>query len=324
MKVALGTSPNCLSKQYQASAGDKFGWQNGLTSRCVPVTWLFNTYSYQFPDSTYKDGWRDSMCYKSSCSSEGVLQLDILGNKVNCPTGQMVDLSKVLPNQFQKGMVGPCPNNAAICNTLSCNESCTVGGTCVKGKCHCNLQYTGPECAKKLTPSGNYTTYVPVAEDGTSPFSGYDSGYLMMSARLASGQNQLYAALDKYKAAVAQLAGVTTTRVAVLSFLADTPATSLVGRRLAAATPLPAATASSSSKGRVLQQADAAVSSSTWSWELLPYGPEEALMGSAGFIQSADDGSSRGLLAAAASAAGRLLLLGSCCCCVGVGVVVGS
>lgn len=54
-------------------------------------------------------------------------------------------LLQVLPNQFQKGMVGPCPDNAAICNTLSCNESCTVGGTCVQGKCHCNLQYTGEE-----------------------------------------------------------------------------------------------------------------------------------------------------------------------------------
>jgi hypothetical protein len=232
-QVALGTSPNCLSRQYQAAAGDKFGWQNGLTSRCVPVTWLFNTYAYQFPDSTYKDGWRDSMCYKSTCSAEGTLQLDILGTKVNCPSGQMVDLSKVrdhcfcycsacsqqtvgcwrrrqsaesegflsaavhlsrwsteklvllcpqvMPNSFQKGMVGPCPDNARICNTLSCNESCTVGGTCVEGRCFCNLQYTGPECAKKLTPSGNYTTYIPVADDGSSAFSGYDSGYLMVS-----------------------------------------------------------------------------------------------------------------------------------------------
>lgn len=88
---------------------------------------------------------------------------------------------QVLPNQFQKGMVGPCPDNAAVCNTLSCNESCTVGGTCVQGRCYCNLQYTGPECAKKLTPSGNYTTYVPVADDGASAFGAYDSGYLMVS-----------------------------------------------------------------------------------------------------------------------------------------------
>lgn len=138
--------------------------------------------------------------------------------------------------------------------------------------------------------------------------------YLQMSARLSSGQNQLYAALDKYKAAVAQLAGVTTTRVAVLSFLADTPATSLVGRRLAAATPLPAASSSSSgssSASRTLQQTNAAAGSSAWSWELLPYSPEEVLLGNAGFMAAADVGSSqqsRGLLSAAASAAGRLLL----------------
>lgn len=88
---------------------------------------------------------------------------------------------QVLPGQFQRGMVGPCPDNAVVCNSLSCNESCTVGGTCASGKCYCNLQYTGPECAKKLTPSGNYTTYVPVVDDGSGRFSNYDSGYLMVS-----------------------------------------------------------------------------------------------------------------------------------------------
>jgi hypothetical protein len=157
-QVALGTSPNCLYKQYAASAGDQFGWQNGLTSRCVPVTWLFrcvwwwprvalsgvrlmrleaarecwqalrsshrppadplhaaappachtpnppailhtttntSTHMYQFPDTSMKDGWRDSMCYKAGCDGAGALQLDILGQKVACPSGQMVDLAKV-------------------------------------------------------------------------------------------------------------------------------------------------------------------------------------------------------------------------------------
>lgn len=138
-----------------------------------------------------------------------------------------------------------------------------------------------------------------------------------MSSRLASSQNALYAALDKYKAAVAQLAGVTTTRVAVLSFLSDTPATSLVGRRLAAATPLPpsldaATTTSRSSSSRSLQQAAAgAVVGTAWSWELLPFAPEEFSSGSpigGGDVVSSSDSSSRGLLSAAASAAGRLLL----------------
>lgn len=95
LQVALGTKPNCLTKQFESAAGDKFGWQNGIDSRCTPVTWLFNTFAYQFPDSTYKDGWKDSMCYDSSCSASGVLQLNILGTKVDCPSGQAVDLAKV-------------------------------------------------------------------------------------------------------------------------------------------------------------------------------------------------------------------------------------
>jgi hypothetical protein len=127
-----------------------------------------------------------------------------------------------------------------------------------------------------------------------------------MSARLANGQNQLYAALDKYKAAVAQLAGVTTSRVAVLSFLADTPPASIVGRRLAAVTPLPA-----TSSSRSLQQASSS-SSDGWSWELLPFDPEEDLFGSSSSADAAGGSSSRGLLSAALSAAsaaaGRLLL----------------
>lgn len=130
---------------------------------------------------------------------------------------------------------------------------------------------------------------------------------LQMSARLANGQNQLYAALDKYKAAVAQLAGVTTSRVAVLSFLADTPPASIIGRRLAAAEPF-----GNSSSSRSLQANSAAAGSSAWSWELLPYDPIEDLVSSAAAV----DGSSRGLLSAAfaagvsaaTSAAGRLLL----------------
>ncbi|WIA15148.1 hypothetical protein OEZ85_001835 [Tetradesmus obliquus] len=249
MKVALGTAPNCLSRQYASSAGDKFGWQNSPSSRCIPVTWLFNTFTYQFPDSQYKDGWKDSMCYKSSCNAQNQLQLSILGNNVTCPSGQTVDLAKALPGQFQKGSVGPCPDNAAMCDSLSCGESCTVGGTCVSGRCYCNLEYTGPGCAKRLTPDGNYTNYEPVVDDGQPAGSTFDNGYLMVSVRLENSQEVLYRSLDKYKAAVAQLAGVTTSRVAVLSFLSDAPATSLIGkrRRLAAA-------GSSSSEGSDAQQ----------------------------------------------------------------------
>jgi hypothetical protein len=189
--MAVGDPPryNCLSNKYAAAAGDKFGWQNGLDSRCIPVTWLFNTFTYQFPDSANKAGWKDSMCYKSSCTAAGELQLDILGSKVSCPSGQLVDLGKALPQQFQSGTIGPCPDNAAVCKTLSCNDSCAVGGTCVSGKCYCNLMYMGPDCAKKLTPDGNYTNYVPVVDDGKAGGASqtYDAGYLMVGGGSGGG-----------------------------------------------------------------------------------------------------------------------------------------
>lgn len=46
-QMALYASPNCLNPQHATSAGDKFGWASGLSSRCYPVTWLFNNYEYQ-------------------------------------------------------------------------------------------------------------------------------------------------------------------------------------------------------------------------------------------------------------------------------------
>jgi len=66
--MALYAAPNCLQPQYATAAADKFGWQNGLESRCYPVTWLFNSYEYQFPDSSFKEGWKDAVCYPSRCS----------------------------------------------------------------------------------------------------------------------------------------------------------------------------------------------------------------------------------------------------------------
>lgn len=90
-----------------------------------------------------------------------------------------------MPNQFQKGVIGPCPDNKVYCNSFSCGDSCVVGGTCVQGKCYCNLEYTGEGCAKKLTPDGNYTNYVPVVDGGSTTAAGgsvYDDGFIMVSS----------------------------------------------------------------------------------------------------------------------------------------------
>lgn len=108
------------------------------------------------------------MCYQTQCGPGNTLQLNILGQTIDCPTGQTVDLATAMPNQFKQGSIGPCPDNAAMCGYLSCNESCTVGGLCRDGKCYCNLQYTGTQCAQKLLPDGNYTQYTATGMDNST------------------------------------------------------------------------------------------------------------------------------------------------------------
>jgi hypothetical protein len=154
IQVALGTKPNCLSPEFSNRGSSVFGWQNGASSRCMPVTWPFATTQAQFPDSASLNGAsiQDSRCYDTSCTPSGQLQLSILGNKVDCPSGQTVDLATALPGVFTQGSIGPCPDNAAACGSLACGESCTGDGVCVAGKCYCSLMYTGPGCRTRIVP----------------------------------------------------------------------------------------------------------------------------------------------------------------------------
>ncbi|WIA20451.1 hypothetical protein OEZ85_004860 [Tetradesmus obliquus] len=166
MKVALGTVPNCLSPQFTNRGGTIFGWQNGPGSRCMPVTWPFATVEAQFPDAASLNGAtiQDSRCYSTSCTPKGQLQLSILGQTVDCPSGQTIDLAKALPGVFTQGSIGPCPGNAAACGSLACGESCTGDGACVAGKCYCSLHYTGPGCKSRLVPGkirSSSSAYVP-------------------------------------------------------------------------------------------------------------------------------------------------------------------
>jgi hypothetical protein len=96
----------------------------------------------------------DSRCYETSCTPTGQLQLSIWGNKVDCPSGQTVDLAKALPGVFEQGLIGPCPDNAAACGSLACGEGCSGDGVCVAGKCYCGLMYTGPGCRTRVTAGG--------------------------------------------------------------------------------------------------------------------------------------------------------------------------
>ncbi|KAF6252125.1 hypothetical protein COO60DRAFT_1704421 [Scenedesmus sp. NREL 46B-D3] len=169
LKVALGTAPNCLSERFASRAGEIFGWQNGASSRCLPVTLPFETERYRLPSSAAAGAATisDSRCYEMSCTPAGQLQLSILGNKIDCPAGQTVDLATALPGVFDQGSVGPCPDNAATCGSLACGESCMGNGVCVAGECYCGMMYTGPGCRTRVEPGvalpvGNGSSaYVP-------------------------------------------------------------------------------------------------------------------------------------------------------------------
>lgn len=184
-QIALATAPNCLYSRYQSPAAEHFGWRHSPSSRCFPVTWLMATQTYQFPSSNSKEGWRDAMCYPSSCTPQGKLQLDIMGKKVDCPSGSTLNLASLLPGTFTRGSIGPCPDNAAMCASLACGDACAVGGLCVAGRCYCDLAFTGPDCGKKLTPDGSYSAYTPVApggEGGAGGAGGLEAGFLMVRA----------------------------------------------------------------------------------------------------------------------------------------------
>jgi hypothetical protein len=261
MRVALASSPNCLDPRYETSGGNIFGWHAAPGSRCMPVTWLFKTTSgangveYQFPDSSYKQGWRDAVCYKASCADGGgagsgnskKLQIDVLGTKLDCPAGETIDLARAMPSKFQQGSIGPCPDAASLCGGLACGEACTSGGQCHEGQCFCDLEFTGKDCGKRLTPSGGWEDYVPLpgggdGEDGggsgggaggSSPFfaPGGASSYVIVSADLRNSQEDLLRSLDRYKSAVAGLAGVGVSRVSVISYTIDRPAASILGKK---------------------------------------------------------------------------------------------
>lgn len=97
----------------------------------------------------------------------------------------MIDLAKVMPDRFRQGLIGPCPDNAATCASLSCPASCAVGGLCRSGTCYCDLMFTGADCSNKLTPSGNYTKYVPPPPGATVDDSSAQTvtGYLRLQVR---------------------------------------------------------------------------------------------------------------------------------------------
>lgn len=140
----------CVCVSVAAADAATFGWYHSPTSRAFPVVYKFSVAqgdgsSIYFP-STGNDGDKDAVCYPTTCQA-GQVYLNLNGKQIRCPTGQFVSLPAQLPGTFTSGVIGPCPDEALVCKTLTC-PSCNVqGGTCYDGQCVCKLGWTGADCS---------------------------------------------------------------------------------------------------------------------------------------------------------------------------------
>jgi len=132
-----------------------FGSEYGAFSRCMEVQTGLE-YRIAGSDNLFRsqmgpgDGSTTSpppQCYKMACTSEGVLQITIRNVTLDCATGQLLDLGELHPD-YTGGVLGPCPNNAEVCATLSCPSDCNANGRCVDGRCYCDIPWVGEDCGQ--------------------------------------------------------------------------------------------------------------------------------------------------------------------------------
>mmetsp|Transcript_4218 Transcript_4218/g.11893 ORF Transcript_4218/g.11893 Transcript_4218/m.11893 type:complete len:329 (-) Transcript_4218:255-1241(-) len=127
---------------YDPANSGANGWKGhffGAHSRCMEPVDTVST-----PDGLSNS---DPLCVKMSCTAAGRLRLEVEGVKLDCPSGQNVDVSGV---PGWSGTLGPCPDNDLVCSGLSCPSDCNGNGDCVEGQCRCFPGYTGEECEAEV------------------------------------------------------------------------------------------------------------------------------------------------------------------------------
>ncbi len=166
----------CLRKEAELltlSAGDPtaapvFGWASGYSSRCTPLRW---PWSVTLPTTGAQRSWPPDLtaasaaqpgasCFPARCSTSGELSYSVAGTWVTCPSGALVNVTAQLPTSsssassaaLRGALLGPCPDNAALCASLGCAPAtCSPrGGECRAGKCYCRPSFGGPSCASDL------------------------------------------------------------------------------------------------------------------------------------------------------------------------------
>ena len=180
--------------QYNANSSTKndyaqhFLWAFGAYSRCLPVRVLLalnliladllldialyfgfffrpgsdpRASCLQMTTAAERNGYTMGLgsrtqgaCIKMSCENN-LLYLNLGTNRVACPSNQTVDLTSFGSLGFSAGVLGPCPDNASFCNSLSCPADCYGNGLCNEGTCVCDTEFTGSDCS---CPIGSFTS----------------------------------------------------------------------------------------------------------------------------------------------------------------------
>ncbi|KAL6745425.1 hypothetical protein V8C86DRAFT_2896792 [Haematococcus lacustris] len=185
---------------------------------------------YTFP-ANGREGDQDAVCFPTTCR-EGQQYLIIAGKQLRCPSGRSLDLSQAAPDVYRRGMIVPCPDEAATCATLDCEgRSCTApGGSCFAGRCYCRLGWMGADCSLSLVTGTRSTASTGSGDTSTPPadanwaapppaFCNVTTYFQLIQIACALNQTSsaFYAAASSFKSVLGAWADVNAAQLSVAS-----------------------------------------------------------------------------------------------------------
>ncbi|KAF5836425.1 hypothetical protein DUNSADRAFT_5931 [Dunaliella salina] len=159
MAVASDGLPTCTLPNRMYPNPMVFGWKNAPSSRCFDIGLHFTAKDsgsspqsdspsmLTFPEGGSK-GSSSAACFPSTCHN-GQHFVVILGQEFRCQAGEVLDLAQLMPDVYSEGYIGPCPEEAQMCQT-HCPSCSPLGGVCHEGKCNCKLGFEGEACEHNL------------------------------------------------------------------------------------------------------------------------------------------------------------------------------
>lgn len=215
--VSRDAAETCISTdaKYTYDLPNTFGWYNGQSGACLPVTYKFtvsqNGYRYTFPGDG-ANGAKDAACFNTKCSN-GQLIVSMLGQDMVCPAGQSINLAQAFPGRFLTGSIGPCPPTNSVCQYRGCANCNSMGGECRNGACYCRLVYSGSSCNNNLISNTVVTDGSNSSSGGGSSSGGKWVQVIQITVQASNSVPDLSARQANFVAVLAQWASVSPSQV---------------------------------------------------------------------------------------------------------------